>query len=591
MKVRKINGGFVLLSAALLSAAIPAITTGDDVPNSCLDCHGNARKMRDAGYPQFTVTQKEVEQQTGMPATCVDCHLGNPARGEKMLAHQGMGRLLLVRKKGLTAETVERKLPLEVGGSPVMRLRHMVEKDGRNVADASVNTLLYQDKRRDTLSQDFTYMEKTCGKCHPGEYSEYRMSNMARNAKQSRYKSWNDRDHGPHNCGVWFGDNYAKIAANTAVPFSKEMNALNQRACNTCHVGCLDCHYNPMTKDAGNPKMGMHTFDRTPRPESCYGGGRGTLCHAGPEERRRGAGYFGGQFSHPEGMEPDVHLGKNVGCLDCHDNTRYNKSLGHATVKRQAGCDKCHAVAVKSNASSAHARLSCEACHVQNVAGYQATFWGPGKLAGIDTPYYKYNGYYGVMKEPILVKDRHNRWIPVKPYPMAVLNQKDAEFKPGLFWRYPAKLPDLDRTDDAWGYVGLYGGMPENNKALLWIQMDKMSHKYGKSRTCDSCHASAGGEQRQEVIWDFGDEGALPFTGRHTVLANNEGLFIKDIRADEKIETSEGYRLSSFAPWLYLKDKWLIKGNFTIPQIRDRKSYEKLRKNPVNAVKAGVIHQ
>ncbi len=121
--------------------------------------------------------------------------------------------------------------------------------------------------------------------------------------------------------------------------------------------------------------------------------------------------------------------------------------------------------------------------------------------------------------------------------------------------------------------------------------MDKMSHKYGKSRTCDSCHASAGGEQRQEVIWDFGDEGALPFTGRHTVLANNEGLFIKDIRADEKIETSEGYRLSSFAPWLYLKDKWLIKGNFTIPQIRDRKSYEKLRKNPVNAVKAGVIHQ
>jgi hypothetical protein len=174
---------------------------------------------------------------------------------------------------------------------------------------------------------------------------------------------------------------------------------------------------------------------------------------------------------------------------------------------------------------------------------------------------------------------------------MAVLNQKEVDFKPGLYWRYPAKLHDLKRTDDACGYVGLFGGLPENNNALLWIQMDKMSHKYGKSRTCYSCHASAEGEQRQEVRWEFGDTVAFPFTGRHTLVADRDGLFIKDMKADEKIEVSEGYRLSSLAHWFYLKDKWSIKGNFTLPEIKDRKKYLTLCDDPEAAMKSGVIHR
>ncbi len=574
----------------LFNAFMPMSVFGNDSPNSCRDCHGNAQKMGESGYPHFAVTQKEVERQTGMPATCPDCHLGNPALKKREEAHQGMGRLMLVRKKGLTAETAERKLPLEVGGNPMQRLKYLVGKDGRKVVDSSVNMLLYQDKRRDTLSQDFTVMEKTCGVCHAREFAEFRKSTMARNAKQSRYKSWTDKKHGPHNCGVWFDGNYTTIAGNTTIPFTQETNALNQRSCNTCHVGCLDCHYNPQEKDTNDPRKGMHTFAKTPQPESCYGGGRGPACHAGPEDRRRGAGYFGGSFSHPEGMAPDVHVGKKVGCLDCHDNTRDNKALGHGTVKRQATCDKCHAEAVKSHAGSLHRKLSCEACHIRNVAGYQATFWGPGKLAGVDTPFFKYKEYYGIMKEPILIRDQKGRWMPVKPYPMAVLNQKSADFKPGLHWRYPANLPDMERTDDAWGYVGLFDGLPENNKALLWIQMDKVSHKYAESRSCDSCHASKSGEQRQEVLWDFSDAGALPFNGRHTVIANREGVFITEIKADEKIEVTEGYKLSSLAPWFYLKNTWLIKGDFSLPVIKDRKTYEMLRGDPAKGVKAGIVH-
>lgn len=74
------------------------------------------------------------------------------------------------------------------------------------------------------------------------------------------------------------------------------------------------------------------------------------------------------------------------------------------------------------------------------------------------------------------------------------------------------------------------------------------------------------------------------------MVAGKEGLFIRDIKADEPIEVSEGYSLSSFAPWSYMKDRWHIKGDFALPAIRDRKEYESLGKDPAKAVKKGILH-
>ena len=573
---------FIILNFPIAAGAADSI-------DSCLACHADPNKMAALGYPHFTVTPAEVRQQSGMTASCDACHLGDPAKPERAEAHQGMGRLQLVRRKGQLAEASERRAPLEVSGNQMSRIKHQTIKDGKVIIDPSVALILYQDKRRDTLSQDFTIMEKTCGACHARQFAEFTKSTMARNGKQSRYQSWANKEHGPHNCGVWFEGNYDQIAANTALPFSREQSALNQRNCNTCHVGCLDCHYDPQPKDLAHPRLGMHTFNRTPKPESCYGGGRGQICHAGPEERRRGAGYFGGTYANPEGMEPDIHQAKNVGCLDCHESTKSNTSIGHAMVKRQGSCDKCHRQEIKRHQLSLHKNLSCEACHIQNVSGYQATFWGPGKLAGAETPFFKYKDYYGVMKEPILLRDQNGRWIPVKPFPMAVMNQKQSNLKPGLHWRWPKNLPDLQRTDDAWGYVGLFDGLPENNRALLWIQMDKVSHKYGRSRSCASCHDLPGGEQHQQVTWDFGDAGALPFSGSHSVNAGSKGLFIRDMQA-EKIELIDGFRLSSLAPWLYLKDKWFLEGDFSLPLLKDRKLYDSVKADGTRARAAGIVH-
>jgi hypothetical protein len=577
----------MILLAALLAGSVVTASASD----SCVECHGDRLKMEALGSGGFTVTPEETLAQTHMPASCDQCHLGHPDQKERGAAHQGMARLLLVTKNGLTAMSSARRFPLEYGSDPANRVYAVTAKGGKQVRDSSVVTTSWHDKKRDTLSQDFEVMKKTCGACHSREFAEFSKSTMGTNGKQSQYKGWITPECGPHNCGPWFDENLKEIQANTGIPVSLQSSLINQRACNTCHVGCLDCHFNPQLRSAADPTRGPHSFAKTPPAASCYGNGRTSICHAGPEERRRGAGYFGGSFSFPEGSAADVHVKAKVGCLDCHESIKSNPALGHGMVKRQAGdsCRRCHPEAAKTHAASRHRSLSCEACHIQQVAGYQGTYWGPGKMAGSATPFFKYKAYYGFMPESVLIKDQKGRWIPVKPFPMAVLNQKTAPFKPGLHWRFPLDLPDLKRTDDAWGYVGLLGGLPENNKALLWIQMDKLSHKLGKSRSCDSCHASDDGSQLQKVTWEYSDPGALPFSGSHEVLANRNGLFISKLQS-EKIEPEPGYALSAFAPWIYLKDAWQIQGDFALPPLRDRQEFGRLRDNPETARKSKLLH-
>lgn len=104
--------------------------------------------------------------------------------------------------------------------------------------------------------------EKTCGACHPKQVREFRKTAMGHNAKQMLYRTWTDKKMGPHNCGVWFVDGYDEIAKNTKVPFTKEMSAINQKACNICHVGCLDCHYAPKKKDHSDPTLEFAGFSK-----------------------------------------------------------------------------------------------------------------------------------------------------------------------------------------------------------------------------------------------------------------------------------------------------------------------------------------
>jgi len=257
--------------------------------NSCLECHGNAAKMKELGFPQFTVTNEDVYKQAKMPASCTDCHLGNPSDSTKEGAHKGLLRLYYVKSTGLQAVTrdkLEKYKPGSIeqrGKNPMVELLPMVEKDGKQIKDAEVATILFHDKNPEDLSFNYPVQEKTCGVCHPKQVSELRKTAMGHNAKQMLYKEWTDKKMGPHNCGVWFVDGYDEIAKNTKVPFTKEMSSINQKACNICHVGCLDCHYAPKKKDSSDPTLGSHTFTKHVSPQTCYGGGRGSIFMQGPK--------------------------------------------------------------------------------------------------------------------------------------------------------------------------------------------------------------------------------------------------------------------------------------------------------------------
>ncbi|HTG01409.1 MAG TPA: cytochrome c3 family protein [Nitrospirota bacterium] len=589
----------VLLLYFALLTALPASSFEQKAPiDSCLACHGDAGNMTDLGYPHLTITAEQAQKQTRMTASCTACHLGNPAASTREEAHKGLLRAFYVKNKKFEATTRDKLIVFAPGWfeprgkNPMISLLPLVEKDGKLVKDPDVQTMLYHDKNPNDLSCNYPALEQTCGTCHRKEVDEFRKTAMGHNAKQRQYRTWTDEKRGPHNCGVWFVDGYADIVKNTKVPFTPEQAAVNQKACNTCHVGCLDCHYTPSTANPAHPDLGQHTFSKKVSALTCYGDGRGSICHAGPEDRRRGGGYIGGAFSTPVGSEADVHFAKKIECTDCHDTAAQDRKLLHGQVKRQVNCTKCHNRELKAVAASVHHNVSCEACHTHDVGAYAATFWGPGVIGGVQTPFYKYKDYYGIMKYPVLIRNQKGVWIPVKPYPMAVLNQKTAgNLKPGLAWRFPATLPDLERTDDAYAFVDLAEGLPGNDYALLWIQMDKVSHKYGKARPCESCHTADNG-QRQEVLWKYSDQGAEPFDGRHVVTANSKGLFITDMEPVGQIKVREGWKLEDFAPWMYLKDAWKVKGNFAIPVVKKKAEYERDFKRYQDIMKTGgSFHQ
>ena len=58
----------------------------------------------------------------------------------------------------------------------------------------------------------------------------------------------------------------------------------------------------------------------------------------------------------------------------------------------------------------------------------------------------------------------------------------------------------------------------------------------------------------------------------------------------EKIELIDGFRLSSLAPWLYLKDKWFLEGDFSLPLLKDRKLYDSVKADGTRARAAGIVH-
>lgn len=563
-----------------------------DPESSCVRCHGNLEKMKTLGWESMYLDPAQVDREVGMKGspTCTDCHMGDPAAMEKDAAHKGLLKpFVMAAGKKVKGEALSRS---DIGLTPLVPRKQgspmggMVPKGEQELLKKNevkkILGLYYHDRDPQTFAYSPKIATETCGKCHARETSQYNASSKGLLKHQRAYLSFSEKLPGPQNCGAWFGNNYERLKGETAVPFTQQQNAASDRQCNTCHAGCNDCHFKPFKGE------GRHLFGR-PETQSCYGGARGSICHAGPMDRRRGAGFLRGEYSFPPNLPADAHARNGVQCLDCHRPVDHN--FGHlASDQARGACGKCHGEIVEAVKRSFHKKVDCASCHIREVGAYQFTFWGPGNTAGTETPYAKHKEYYGTRDLPTLIKNPAGRWIPVKPYPMAVLNQTGEIGPTGLLFRAIPERKIKGNTrigepeffniargagdvNDAVIVKGTRGDLPSGNKAILWIQIDKMSHALGKARECNSCHASH--DQVAHSVYTYDDDKNVtePFTGSYKVVADKKGIRFLEMKNSE-IKPAKGRNAMDFAPFTFMPEAWNVTGiDFSIHF--DDKRYKK----------------
>lgn len=545
-----------------------------DSSAECVRCHGDRVKLEKLGAPWAYVSEEAMRRESAHPyILCRDCHLGNGRAQDKGLAHRGLLKMLLVGDDGALLDR-QRHYPYgltRTGPDRIFGFLPKKEEHGEWLY-YPVRNLLWHDRDPESLNFDPGLAAKTCGKagCHPLELAQFVQTTMATNRRQRTMRSWQE-PFGPHNCGPSFADlppaevlqgaglvfdNTAKIAAEMAIPFSREQASTKQKICNTCHVGCLDCHYQP------GVDSGVHHLSRTPAAETCLGFGRGTsMCHAGSLQSRRGGTYLGGDYSVPTGMNADSHYRLGMGCIDCHQVGE--KGMGD--MERQADCRDCHLEIEEALAASVHRSLSCASCHIGELGGYQITVWGPGLVGDQRNPFHKYL-YYGIQKPPLLMKDRAGVWQPMKVWPNSVGNIKP-EVTPtaGFIWRLP-----VGESGDAYAGLGTVT-VGAGDRHLLWLEAEKASHPFGKARDCASCHTSEAQSVRSQ--WEFADDqGAEPFSGSYRLLADADGLRIEGLASDGPVRPLAGFSLADFAPWQLADPLWRVAGDFAIRT--DAKKYD-----------------
>lgn len=157
------------------------------------------------------------------------------------------------------------------------------------------------------------------------------------------------------------------------------------------------------------------------------------------------------------------------------------------------------------------------------------------------------------------MKDQQGIWMPVKIMPHAVGNIKQkVPQSSAVQYRWPA-----GETKDAYYIIGTFDGLPENNNHLLWLEIQQAAHPFGKGRSCESCHQE---QQTSASTWEFldGQGTEETFTGAYDIVADQSSLSIRNMHNTSPVKPFEDYNLSDFASWLFLKDKWKIKGDFSI---------------------------
>jgi hypothetical protein len=557
--------------------------------------------MQQLGHPQFTVTRNDLESQTKMPGTsCESCHLGNPGAEGKEEAHKGLLALKVVgakweifARRSLDRGDLAEWPSLEPRGAsrstqlgPKVRVGNVLKENPK------YKLIIYHDKNSETLAFNPAVAEKTCGVCHRHIVQSFLKSPMGGGKgahTQSQYRAWTGPT-GPQSCGVWIGalaapdqdrftdENRTYFNNRSSLPIGEKAAGNVQRTCNQCHVGCLDCHYSPGKKGGPDSASGTHAFVRKPPALACYGGGRSLGCHASPLERRRGDGYFRSEFtqtaSDGEGLlktASDVHMLRGLACVDCHEPNR--KSAHHGDLRRQVQCSKCHASVVAAHKKGPHRTVDCSSCHTALIGGYAFNFWTATTVAGDTNPITRLQGYLVSPMPPVILKNPKGLWIPVHvvPHTSGNVRSGDVKLSKKLLFR---NRPDvvIERryfSNDSFAVTGLAKNVDDNDRdTLAWLNVDRVAHGIGKSRNCGSCHASP--SQKITVKFEASGETYKDVEdGSYTILVDQRGLRVTAFAGPDSGPTAEGL--------LPFMDKWTLPGDFSLPKMRDRGRYERLK--------------
>jgi thiosulfate/3-mercaptopyruvate sulfurtransferase len=158
-----------------------------------------------------------------------------------------------------------------------------------------------------------------------------------------------------------------------------DVEATFQKACQSCHASCGDCHVSKAQSARGGLMDGHHFKKRPPMEVAC------ATCHGG----RVAPEYLGKN----EGFPPDVHWQKaKMDCVACHpveqlhgDGTAYPNR--HA-VKSKPTCLGCHPDAAAAASSiEQHAvhgdKVNCVVCHSTVYRGCESCHVGQGATSSL----------------------------------------------------------------------------------------------------------------------------------------------------------------------------------------------------------------
>lgn len=269
-------------------------------------------------------------------------------------------------------------------------------------------------------------------------------------------------------------------------------------------------------------------------------------------------------------QSPDVHMKNGIACIQCHEPNR--ESGHHGDLRRDGDCSKCHARELKAQVKGTHRNVDCAACHVSVIGGYAFNFWTVRKDIDGDNPITRLQGYYVNAIPPLIVKNPKGSWIPVHVVPHTAGNviEKEVSLSKKLLFRNSPDTTVQRRyfSNDSLAVTGFVRDVDDQDGGVMtWLNADRVSHGIGKARPCEGCHASSA--QTIPVKYESaGDSYKDVEDGEYTIIADENSLRVTDFRGADGAKGPKG--LEPF------RDLWTLKGNFSLPAIRNKGLYEKM---------------